>query len=211
MKESAGSHCIIHREHCDRLLDQEESRRLRMTGALSGSEKRLGVEGWSYDLNMADKGPFLTSCIIFYLSIGAAIFQILEEPNWKSARDKYTLQKENILKSYPCLDKDGLENILKVELLFLFVCLFTVTLHLTALIKLLVKPFVFPCRSRVSFYLRCRGEAAGTNMPGQLRTSFSCWRDTHACSCAERHIENAQMSLLLLCCLTKRVLGLIWV
>lgn len=76
---------------------------------------------------MADKGPFLTSCIIFYLSIGAAIFQILEEPNWKSARDKYILQKENILKSYPCLDIEDLENILKVELVF------TDTLYLIAL------------------------------------------------------------------------------
>lgn len=63
---------------------------------------------------MADKGPFLTSCIIFYLSIGAAIFQILEEPNWKAARDKYTLQKENILKSHPCLTKQDLEEILEV-------------------------------------------------------------------------------------------------
>ncbi|XP_068179825.1 potassium channel subfamily K member 5-like [Antennarius striatus] len=63
---------------------------------------------------MADKGPFLTSCIIFYLSIGAAIFQILEEPNWKSARDKYQLQKETILKNYPCLTKDNLEDILEI-------------------------------------------------------------------------------------------------
>lgn len=63
---------------------------------------------------MADKGPFLTSCIIFYLSIGAAIFQILEEPNWKSARDKYTLQKENILKNHPCLTRQDLEEILEV-------------------------------------------------------------------------------------------------
>ncbi|XP_070822404.1 potassium channel subfamily K member 5-like [Chaetodon trifascialis] len=63
---------------------------------------------------MADKGPFLTSCIIFYLSIGAAIFQILEEPNWKSARDKYRLQKESILKKYPCLAKEDLEEILEI-------------------------------------------------------------------------------------------------
>ena len=63
---------------------------------------------------MADKGPFLTSCIIFYLSIGAAIFQILEEPNWKSAVEKYKLQKENIVKNYPCLTKEGLEEILEV-------------------------------------------------------------------------------------------------
>lgn len=75
-------------------------------------------EDWSYDLNMADKGPFLTSCIIFYLSIGAAIFQILEEPNWKSARDKYILQKENILKSHPCLSDSDLEDILKVDIVF---------------------------------------------------------------------------------------------
>lgn len=63
---------------------------------------------------MADSGPFLTSCIIFYLSIGAAIFQILEEPNWKSARDKYILQKDNILKKYACLTKESLDEILEV-------------------------------------------------------------------------------------------------
>ncbi|KAM9353216.1 potassium channel subfamily K member 5-like [Symphorus nematophorus] len=63
---------------------------------------------------MADKGPFLTSCIIFYLSIGAAIFQILEEPNWESAVQKYKLQKENIVKKYHCLTKEGLEEILQI-------------------------------------------------------------------------------------------------
>lgn len=64
---------------------------------------------------MAEKGPFLTSCIIFYLSIGAAIFQILEEPNWQSARDRYTLQKENIVKKYKCLTKADLDEILEVR------------------------------------------------------------------------------------------------
>jgi len=49
---------------------------------------------------MADKGPILTSVIIFYLSIGAAIFQILEEPNLQSA-----------LKDY----KDDLDDIIKVS------------------------------------------------------------------------------------------------
>lgn len=63
---------------------------------------------------MADKGPFLTACIIFYLSIGAAIFQILEEPNWISAKDKYLLEKENILKKYNCLTKEDLDDILKI-------------------------------------------------------------------------------------------------
>ncbi|XP_070691593.1 potassium channel subfamily K member 5-like [Pempheris klunzingeri] len=63
---------------------------------------------------MADTGPLLTSCIIFFLSIGAAIFQILEEPNWKTARDKYILQKENILKSHACLTKEGLDKILEI-------------------------------------------------------------------------------------------------
>lgn len=62
---------------------------------------------------MADKGPFLTSCIIFYLSIGAAIFQIFEEPNWKAARDKYIEQKENILRSNN-VTKETLDEILKV-------------------------------------------------------------------------------------------------
>ncbi|CAB1416780.1 unnamed protein product [Pleuronectes platessa] len=63
---------------------------------------------------MADKGPFLTSCIIFYLSVGAAIFQILEEPNWISARDRYILQKENVLKKYTCLTKEALDEILEI-------------------------------------------------------------------------------------------------
>lgn len=67
---------------------------------------------------MADKGPFLTSCIIFYLSIGAAIFQILEEPNWTAARDKYILQKENVLKKYTCLTKEDLDEILEVRTYF---------------------------------------------------------------------------------------------
>lgn len=62
---------------------------------------------------MADKGPFLTACIIFYLSIGAAIFQILEEPNWFSARDKYLLEKETILRKYDCLTKEALDDILE--------------------------------------------------------------------------------------------------
>ncbi|XP_019949013.1 potassium channel subfamily K member 5b [Paralichthys olivaceus] len=63
---------------------------------------------------MADKGPFLTSCIIFYLSIGAAIFQILEEPNWISAKDRYILQKEDVLKKYTCLTKEALDEILEI-------------------------------------------------------------------------------------------------
>ncbi|XP_008430665.1 potassium channel subfamily K member 5-like [Poecilia reticulata] len=62
---------------------------------------------------MADTGPFLTSCIIFYLSIGAAIFQIFEEPNWKEARDKYIEQKENILRSSN-VTKETLDEILKI-------------------------------------------------------------------------------------------------
>ncbi|XP_054478294.1 potassium channel subfamily K member 5-like [Anoplopoma fimbria] len=63
---------------------------------------------------MADKGPFLTSCIIFYLSIGAAIFQILEEPYWESSRDNYILQKEEILKNHACLTEESLGKILEM-------------------------------------------------------------------------------------------------
>ncbi|XP_042346628.1 potassium channel subfamily K member 5-like [Plectropomus leopardus] len=63
---------------------------------------------------MADKGPFLTSCIIFYLSIGAAIFQILEEPNWISAKEEYILQKEKVLKKYTCLTKESLDEIIQI-------------------------------------------------------------------------------------------------
>lgn len=63
---------------------------------------------------MADKGPLLTSCIIFYLSIGGAIFQIFEEGNWKSARDLYVKEKEDILKKFN-LTKENLTEILKVR------------------------------------------------------------------------------------------------
>lgn len=64
--------------------------------------------------SMVDKGPLLTSAIIFYLSIGAAIFQVLEEPNWKTAAKHYRFEKDKILKEYPCLTKDDLERILEV-------------------------------------------------------------------------------------------------
>ncbi|KAI4905085.1 hypothetical protein NFI96_016809 [Prochilodus magdalenae] len=63
---------------------------------------------------MVDKGPLLTSAIIFYLSIGAAIFQVLEEPNWKLAVNQYNEEKERILKDYPCLTKADLDRILEV-------------------------------------------------------------------------------------------------
>ncbi|XP_057183027.1 potassium channel subfamily K member 5-like [Triplophysa rosa] len=63
---------------------------------------------------MVDKGPVLTSAVIFYLSIGAAIFQVLEEPNWEIAVKHYTSEKEKILKQYPCLTKADLDHILEV-------------------------------------------------------------------------------------------------
>ncbi|KAK2843668.1 hypothetical protein Q7C36_011883 [Tachysurus vachellii] len=63
---------------------------------------------------MVDKGPLLTSAIIFYLSIGAAIFQVLEEPNWKLAVNQYNEQKERILRDFPCLTKADLNRILEV-------------------------------------------------------------------------------------------------
>ncbi|XP_037550465.1 potassium channel subfamily K member 5a [Nematolebias whitei] len=63
---------------------------------------------------MVDKGPLLTSAIIFYLSIGAAIFQVLEEPNWKLAAEQYREQKDKILEDYPCLSKDELDRILEM-------------------------------------------------------------------------------------------------
>lgn len=64
---------------------------------------------------MVDKGPLLTSAIIFYLSIGAAIFQVLEEPNWKLAVKQYRSQKDQILEAYPCLTKGDLDRILEVS------------------------------------------------------------------------------------------------
>ncbi|XP_051729956.1 potassium channel subfamily K member 5b [Ctenopharyngodon idella] len=62
----------------------------------------------------SDKGPILTSIIIFYLSIGAAIFQILEEPNLISAQDDYNNKTDSLLKKYPCLKRDDLDEIIKV-------------------------------------------------------------------------------------------------
>lgn len=65
---------------------------------------------------MVDRGPLLTSAIIFYLSIGAAIFQVIEEPNWENAVKNYTDEKANILKQFPCLTKADLDKILEVGL-----------------------------------------------------------------------------------------------
>lgn len=74
---------------------------------------------------MADKGSFLTSIIIFYLSIGAAIFQILEEPHLKAALDDYKNHTDYLLQKYPCLKKDDLDLIIEVGFIiwFLIWCL----------------------------------------------------------------------------------------
>ncbi|KAK2844433.1 hypothetical protein Q5P01_011092 [Channa striata] len=40
--------------------------------------------------------------------------QIFEEPNWVSARDKYIQLKQDILKNYSCLTKEGLDEIVKI-------------------------------------------------------------------------------------------------
>ncbi|KAK7904497.1 hypothetical protein WMY93_017104 [Mugilogobius chulae] len=42
-----------------------------------------------------------------------AIFQVLEEPNWKRAAREYSIQKDKILKDYPCLTRDDLNRILE--------------------------------------------------------------------------------------------------
>ncbi|KAL8185625.1 UNVERIFIED_CONTAM: Potassium channel subfamily K member 5 [Gekko kuhli] len=62
---------------------------------------------------MVDRGPLLTSAIIFYLSIGAAIFEVLEEPYWRAASDEYKSKKTQLLKEFPCLGQEGLDRILK--------------------------------------------------------------------------------------------------
>lgn len=63
---------------------------------------------------MVDRGPLLTSAIIFYLSIGAAIFQVLEEPHLDEASARYEQRKKELLKEFPCLGQDGLDRILQV-------------------------------------------------------------------------------------------------
>ncbi|XP_062952274.1 potassium channel subfamily K member 5 [Cynocephalus volans] len=63
---------------------------------------------------MVDRGPLLTSAIIFYLAIGAAIFEVLEEPHWKEAKKSYYAQKLHLLKEFPCLGQEGLDKILQV-------------------------------------------------------------------------------------------------
>lgn len=62
---------------------------------------------------MADKGSFLTSVVIFYLSIGATVFHLLEEPNWRTAVQQYQQDKDRILQRHPCLTKDDLETIIQ--------------------------------------------------------------------------------------------------
>ncbi|KAM8945341.1 potassium channel subfamily K member 5 [Pelodytes ibericus] len=62
---------------------------------------------------MVDRGPLLTSAVIFYLSIGAAIFQVLEEPNWKQATKSYDQYKVQILARHKCLTPKDLEDILE--------------------------------------------------------------------------------------------------
>ncbi|KAK2113661.1 Potassium channel sub K member 5 [Saguinus oedipus] len=62
---------------------------------------------------MVDRGPLLTSAIIFYLAIGAAIFEVLEEPHWKEAKKNYYTQKLHLLKEFPCLGQEGLDKILE--------------------------------------------------------------------------------------------------
>ncbi|XP_006126602.2 potassium channel subfamily K member 5 isoform X1 [Pelodiscus sinensis] len=62
---------------------------------------------------MVDRGPLLTSAIIFYLSIGAAIFEVLEEPHWRKETDSYKRKKTELLQEFPCLGQEGLEKILQ--------------------------------------------------------------------------------------------------
>lgn len=62
-----------------------------------------------------DRGPLLTSAIIFYLAIGAAIFEVLEEPHWKEAKKKYYTEKLHLLTKFPCLGQEGLDEILQVR------------------------------------------------------------------------------------------------
>ncbi|CAN2387539.1 Potassium channel subfamily K member [Pristimantis euphronides] len=62
---------------------------------------------------MVDRGPLLTSAIIFYLSIGAAIFHVLEEPNWKQATKEFDESKTKILGKFHCLSVKDLEEILE--------------------------------------------------------------------------------------------------
>lgn len=62
-----------------------------------------------------DRGPLLTSAIIFYLAIGAAIFEVLEEPHWKEAKKSYYTEKLHLLKEFPCLGQEGLDKILQVS------------------------------------------------------------------------------------------------
>ncbi|GAA6085531.1 potassium channel subfamily K member 5b [Tachysurus ichikawai] len=62
---------------------------------------------------MADKGSLLTSVIIFYLSIGATVFHLLEEPNWRNAVQKYQEDKEQILRTHTCLTKEQLDTIIE--------------------------------------------------------------------------------------------------
>lgn len=103
--------------------DGGEGRGVRgRTGRLTGTLSRSAGQPPSHPPSpaarrgtMVDRGPLLTSAIIFYLSIGAAIFEVLEEPHWRSATDDYKRQKTELLKQFPCLGQEGLDKILQVR------------------------------------------------------------------------------------------------
>ncbi|CAF94456.1 unnamed protein product, partial [Tetraodon nigroviridis] len=69
-----------------------------------------------------------------------AIFQVLEEPNWKLAVKQYSSQKDKILEAYPCLTKNDLDRILERKAQFTCTAIF---LLWGVLIHLVLPPFVF--------------------------------------------------------------------
>ncbi|KAM9435171.1 potassium channel subfamily K member 5b [Clarias gariepinus] len=62
---------------------------------------------------MADKGSVLTAVILFYLTAGGTVFNLLEEPRWREAVTRYREDKERILHTHPCLTEQDLESIIQ--------------------------------------------------------------------------------------------------
>ncbi|XP_053161253.1 potassium channel subfamily K member 5 isoform X2 [Hemicordylus capensis] len=89
---------------------------------------------------MVDRGPLLTSAIIFYLSIGAAIFEVLERPHWKTESLKYKARKSELLKEFPCLGQEGLDKILQRKAQITCTAIFIIW---GVLVHLVLPPFVF--------------------------------------------------------------------
>lgn len=59
--------------------------------------------------------PLLVLGYLFYLLLGAMVFQLLEEQAETHFRDQFQLEKLKFLQNYTCLDRKALEQFVQVR------------------------------------------------------------------------------------------------